>query len=209
MKTNQIIKRPFWGREIRQEHLTDYFCINDLTDIANKYRKTIGLSEARWDHYVETAKTKEFLQEIIRQKGIVDIIRATRGKGGSTWVHPLVFFDYAMWLSPEFKVYVYDWLYDCMTIYRDDSGESYKKMCGYICETGESPAKATLTIQQLAKAIKRDLEVEDWNYTTPEKLKLRDEIHKGMILLMSGHIEAPRAYSLVLAQLNIEKRNLK
>ena len=37
--------------------------------------------------------------------------------------------------------------------------------------------------------------------------KLRDEIHKGMIFLISGHIPASRAYQLVLDQLRIEKKN--
>jgi len=205
MKTNQIISREFMGRDVRQEHQTDFFCINDMTEIANQYRRTMGLPEARWDNYIRNDSTKEFFQELMRQKNIVDIIKSSRGKFGGTWAHPLVFFDYAMWLSPEFKVYVYDWLYDCMTIYRDDSGESYKKMCGYICRTGYSPAKATIVIQSIAKAIKRDIGVSDWNKTTPENLKRRDEIHNGMILLMSADIAPGKAYRLVLESIGIKQ----
>lgn len=205
MKTTQIISRPFMGREIHQRHTDQYFCVNDLTAIANKRRQLLGQGEARWDNYVSSKHTIEFFEELMKQKGIVDLVYSSRGKGGGTWAHPLVFFDYAMYLSAEFKVQVYEWLYDCMTIYRDDSGESYKKMCGHICNNGNTPAKATMIIQSLAKAIKRDLQVEDWNKTTPDKLKKRDEIHNGMILLMSAGVEAHKAYSHVLQSCGVSK----
>lgn len=209
MKTLQVLSREFMGREVRQRHLDQYFCVNDLTEIANKHRKLIGMSEARWDVYVKSDKTKEFFEELIRQKDIVDIVNSTRGKGGATWVHPLVFFDYAMWLSPEFKVRIYDWLFDCLTIYRDESGDSYKRMCSSLCTSQcISGAKATLLIQQLAKAIKRDLDVDDWNKTTPEKLKVRDEIHKAMEMLLDAGVEPVKAYksaikSIVQKELSI------
>ncbi len=195
MKTVQIMKRDFMGREIRQRHSDQYFCANDITAIANKHRKMLGLPEARWDVYAKSEKTREFFDEIMKQKDTVDIIQSSRGKGGATWVHPLVFFDYAMWLSPEFKVRVYEWMFDSLTIYRDDSGESYKKMCSSLCSSvGVSGAKATIMIQDLARAIKRDLEVTDWNKTTPEKLKIRDSIHKAMEMLLDAGVEPVKAY---------------
>jgi hypothetical protein len=195
MKTVQIMKRDFMGREVRQRHNDQYFCVNDITAIANKHRKLLGLPEARWDVYAKSEKTKEFFEEIIKQKDIVDIVQSTRGKGGATWAHPLVFFDYAMWLSPEFKVKVYDWMFDCLTIYRDESGDSYKRMCSSLCSSaGMSGAKATILIQDLARAIKRDLSVDDWNKTTPDKLKKRDGIHRAMEMLLDAGVEPAKAY---------------
>ena len=207
MKTMQILYRPFMGREIRQRHTDQFFCVNDLTEIANKQRKLLGLPEARWDVYIKSDKTREFFEEIMRQKDIVDITQSTRGKGGATWAHPLIFFDYAMWLSPEFKVKVYDWLFDCMTIYRDESGDSYKAMCSSICNTqGINGAKATLMIQNLARAIKRDLNVEDWNKTTPENLKKRDSIHKAMEMLLDAGVEPIKAYNSSLKSIGVKKK---
>ena len=111
MKTNQILERDFFGGAVKQEHLTGYFCVNDITIIANKYRKNQGLPEARWDKYISSKTTKEFFHALMKSENQADIIRTKRGRGGDTWVHPLVLMDYMMWLSPDFKVKAYQWLY--------------------------------------------------------------------------------------------------
>lgn len=209
MKTIQVLSRPFMGREVRQRHNDQYFCVNDLTETANKIRKLTGLSEVRWDNYVANKSTQEFFDEIIKQKGIADIVESKKGRYGGTWVHPLVFLDYAMWVSPEFKVYVYEWLYDCLTIYRDDSGDSYKRMCSSLCESqGIGGAKATLMIQSLAKAIKRDLGCidGDWNRCDAETLKKRDTIHKSMEMLLEAGVEPVKAYNSALKSVGVEKK---
>lgn len=198
MKTTQIMKREFLGREVRQDHKTGFFCVNDLTSIANSKRKSLGMPEARWDRYLRTDKTKEFLKTVMDSEEIVDIIKATRGRGSSTWVHPLVFFDYAMWLSPEFKVAVYKWLYDNLTVFRDDSGDSYKEMVSVLAKTQRySPSDCGVIIPKLARAIKRDIGVEEWNKATPEQLKKRDEIHKSMILALKMGVDPERAYKTI------------
>ena len=201
MKTNQILQRDFFGGVVRQEHLTGYFCINDLTIIANKYRKNQGLPEARWDKYMSAAKTKEFFHALMQSEDNAEIIRSKRGRGGDTWVHPLVLMDYMMWLSPDFKVKAYQWLYDNLTVYRDDSGESYKKLSGII-QDKYTPAKTAMAMQQIARNIKKVLNVEDWNKTTPEKLKQRDEIHKNLSMLLRADVEINEAFKISVCEAN-------
>ena len=201
MKTNQILQRDFFGGVVRQEHLTGYFCINDLTIIANKYRKNQGLPEARWDKYMSAAKTKEFFHALMQSEDNAEIIRTKRGRGGDTWVHPLVLMDYMMWLSPDFKVKAYQWLYDNLTVYRDDSGESYKKLSGII-QDKYTPAKTAMAMQQIARNIKKVLNVEDWNKTTPEKLKQRDEIHKNLSMLLMANVEINEAFKISVCEAN-------
>ena len=201
MKTNQILQRDFFGGVVRQEHLTGYFCINDLTIIANKYRKNQGLPEARWDKYMSAAKTKEFFHALMQSEDNAEIIRSKRGRGGDTWVHPLVLMDYMMWLSPDFKVKAYQWLYDNLTVYRDDSGESYKKLSGII-QDKYTPAKTAMAMQQIARNIKKVLNVEDWNKTTPEKLKQRDEIHKNLSMLLRANVEINEAFKISVCEAN-------
>ena len=201
MKTNQILQRDFFGGVVRQEHLTGYFCINDLTIIANKYRKNQGLPEARWDKYMSAAKTKEFFHALMQSEDNAEIIRTKRGRGGDTWVHPLVLMDYMMWLSPDFKVKAYQWLYDNLTVYRDDSGESYKKLSGII-QDKYTPAKTAMAMQQIARNIKKVLNVEDWNKTTPEKLKQRDEIHKNLSMLLRANVEINEAFKISVCEAN-------
>ena len=52
------------------------------------------------------------------------------GRGQHLWVHPLLFIDMALWLNPKLKLEVYEWLFDKLLMYRNDSGDSFKRMCG-------------------------------------------------------------------------------
>ena len=191
------MERDFLGGIVRQEHLTGYFCENDLTIIANKYRKNIGLPEGKFKKYKEAKKTQEFLHSLMKSEDIADVIKAKRGRGSTTWVHPMVFFDYAMWLNPDFKVKVYKWLYDNLTVFRDDSGESYKIMAGVLADTHKlSPAQAGIAIPQLARNIKRLVGVSDWNKAEPAQLKKRDELHKNITMLLKAGVEINRAFEV-------------
>ena len=200
MKTNQILERDFFGGVVKQEHLTGYFCINDITIIANKYRKNQGLPEARWDKYISSKTTKEFFHALMNSENNADIIRTKRGRGGDTWVHPLILMDYMMWLSPEFKVKAYQWLYDNLPIYRDNGGESYKKLSG-IVQDKYTPAKTAMAMQQIAKNIKIFLQVDDWNKTTPEKNKQRDEIQKNLSMLLKANVEINEAFKVAISDI--------
>lgn len=197
MKTNQILQRSFFGGVVRQERLTTYFCINDITIIANKYRKNQGLPEARWDKYIATKTTKEFFHALMQKEEIADIVRSKRGKDGGTWVHPLVLMDYMMWLSPDFKVHAYQWLYDNLPVYRDNGGESYKKLSGII-QDKTTPARMGIVMPQIANNIKKLLQVDDWNTTTPDKHKQRDEIQKNLALLLKANVDINDAFMIVV-----------
>lgn len=191
------MERNFLGGIVRQEHLTGYFCINDMTSIGNIYRKNKGLPDVRWDKYIITDKTKEFFTALMQQEEIAQIYKTSRGRNGLTWAHPLVFFDYAMWISPDFKVKVYKWLHDNLTIFRDDSGESYKQMAS-ILQDKVSPAKIGIELPTLAKDIKNFIGCSDWNSATESQLKHRDEIHKSVILLLKAGVSLNKVKEVLL-----------
>ena len=205
MITKQILKREFYGKEVRQDHQSGYFCANDLTIIGNLYRKSLGLPGKKWVRYVELNSTKEFIVSLAKKEQVIDAISEKRkskgeGKGKNNWVHPLVFFDYAMWLSSDFKVDVYRWLYDNLTVFRD---ESYKEMSRVLFETqGYTPSKGAMVVRDLARAIKRDLECDDWNTATPDILKKRNVIHKNVIMLLKAGVEPVRAYHIAIEEVN-------
>ena len=199
MKTNQIMERDFLGGIVRQEHKTKFFCVNDLTAIANKYRENKGLSKTDFKLYKKADKTKEFLATLMQEENCADVIRTKRGAKGATWVHPLVLFDYAMWLSPEFKIRVYQWLYDNLTEFRDESGNSYKELNSAIAQSADrNPIQLREVIQQVARGIKKYLHVEDWNKATESQLKARDEIQKSMALLLKAGTEINKAFKVAI-----------
>ena len=62
--------------------------------------------------------------------------KARTDNGGGTWMHNLLFIDFAMWINPSFKYDVLRFVYDKMLEYRNENGEAYKHLAsamGKIC----------------------------------------------------------------------------
>ncbi len=71
-------------------------------------------------HLLESADYKDFPKSIVV---------VTRGKNGGTYMTPLMFLDFAMWLNPMFKVKVLKFIQDEMIKFRNLSGDAYPTMC--------------------------------------------------------------------------------
>jgi hypothetical protein len=78
----------------------DYIC---LTEMASFF------PGKHIDDWLRGKGVKEFIS-IAEQSAQIPQncgIKTRRGNGGGTWAHHLIAFDFAMWLSPEFKIKVY------------------------------------------------------------------------------------------------------
>ena len=82
----------------------------------------------------------------------------------------------------ELKIEVYEWLFDNLLMYRNDSGDSFKKMCGALLIRANKTDFVS-NIQKLCKLIQVECGVSDWNNATQEQLRLRDRIHENIALL--------------------------
>ena len=70
-----------------------------------------------------------------------------------------------------------------MLKYRNQSGVSYKKMCGALYLTQSNKSVFANDMQELANKIKKECNVNDWEPATEEQLQLRDWIHNNIALL--------------------------
>lgn len=194
MKTTQIMQRPILDGMVRQNHKTEWLNANDLLEIHNRKAKQLGKVTKKINAYTVNSTSIEFFEEIMNQESITTVYESKKGKNGGTWMHPLVFVDFAMWVSPEFKYHAMQWLTDTLLKNRDNSGESYKKMASSVANyLGSDMAKAGTTIPKIARAIKTNLNVSDWNSTTEENLKKRDEIQKNISILLKAGVEINKA----------------
>lgn len=62
------------------------------------------------------------------RKSVYVVSKARSDRGGGTWMQPLMFIDFAMWLNPTFKVKVLKFVSDQMLSYRNEAGEAYKEL---------------------------------------------------------------------------------
>lgn len=180
MNTEVILKRPFMGLEISQKSKSGLFSATDLVKIGNAKRKELGLASFNLSQYLKQKSTLEFIEEL--QKNNAEVIKKGRGRASSTWVHPLLFIDIALAINPKFKVEVYQWLFDELLKYRNDSGESYKRMVGALYERSAKKDFHKL-VTNVANYIRKECGVIDWNKASERELKLRDKIHDNIALL--------------------------
>ncbi len=58
--------------------------------------------------------------------------KASRGNNAGTWMHPILFVKFAMWINPRFEVQVIKFVYDQMIAYRNEAGDSYKELASAV-----------------------------------------------------------------------------
>ena len=127
MITNQIMKRPLANFIVEQRTKDGYFNSTELLKSWN----TINSSNKELKDYLSNKATQEFIKALCEEEnlnGEKSPYLATRGKNGGTWMHPLLFIDFAMWLNPTFKVKVLKFVSDQMLSYRNENGEAYKHL---------------------------------------------------------------------------------
>lgn len=182
MKTEVIMKRELFNSQIRQKSQTGFFCANELILAGNKWRLANNLPFLKLQDYFNRDTTKEFIKELETELKIKVKI-ASRGRKGTTWIHPFLFIDLALAISPKLKIEVYQWLYDELLKYRNNSGDSYKKMCGALFENTKNKVNFHKDIIKTAELIKKECNVKSWENATEKQLQLRDRIHENIALL--------------------------
>lgn len=176
------MKRELFGCEISQKSKSEFFSATDLVRAGNKWRYANGLCEFNLSQYLAARSTKEFMADLESKYKICPIIKG-RGRTAQTWVHPLLFIDMALTISPKLKIEVYEWLFDSLMKYRNYSGDSYRKMCGALyCKYGNK-AHFPGFISEVAEKIKNACQVNDWQLASEEQLRKRDKIHDNISLL--------------------------
>ena len=181
METAVVMKRTLFNCEISQNSKTEYFSATDLLKAGNKWRAENGLSMLNIEDWKKNKQSQDFMRELESSEGKL-IYLPGRGRGVHTWVHPFIFIDIALWINPKLKIEVYKWLYDSLIKYRNQSGDSYKKMCGALYLTSSNKSYYQNEIQDIAIKIKQACVVSDWQQANEYQLKLRDKIHDYIAL---------------------------
>lgn len=131
MKTNQIMERSMGEFKVYQRTKDGFF---NATSLMKQWNASRGMKKEIND-YLENKATEEFIEELILEenldKGNYPYVksRASRGDNAGTWMHPLLFLDFAMWLNPRFKVKVLKYVQDEMIKFRNLAGDAYPQMC--------------------------------------------------------------------------------
>ena len=154
MITNQIMKRHLANYIVEQRTKDGMFNATALLkqwNESNGQQKTIA-------HYLENVATQEFITALMKEENftcrnsVYVKSKARNDRGGGTWMLPLMFIDFAMWLNPVFKVKVLKFVSDQMLAYRNEAGEAYKVLSSAVGKI-IAPNNMKQQMPQIAKAI--------------------------------------------------------
>lgn len=155
MKTNQNLIRKMGDFDVIQRTSDGMFNATSLLKQWNAYSG----QQKKLDHYFENNSTDEFINALISEENLHTRnsvylkSRASRGINAGTWMHPLLFIDYAMWLNPSFKVKVLKFVYDELIRYRNEAGDAYKDMTGAVASLVTNKKELPLCIKKIARAL--------------------------------------------------------
>lgn len=198
METQVILKRELFGCEIRQQSKTENFSATDLVNAGNKWRFSNGLGAFNLALYLKGKSFIEFKKEIENKYG--SSISVGRGRNSTTWVHPLLFIDIALAINPKLKIEVYEWLFDNLIKFRNDSGDSYKQMSAAIYSRYGNKREFGNYIQKVANYIKLKIGVKDWETATQEQLDKRNKVHNSVKLLCNVLNDTDQAVRLAIKE---------
>lgn len=166
MKTNQIVVRKIGDFEAPQRTSDGYFNATALLKSWNDAARKSG------DPKIKVRELDNFW----KQEGIIDLMseiaeneldfksldftdlkcalsKTSRGKhNGGTWMHPVLFTKFAMYLNPRFEYHVLRFVSDQMLEFRDRAGEAYKTLASAIARIVR-PNEMRESMQKVAKAL--------------------------------------------------------
>lgn len=177
MKTDVIMKRELLGTSISQKSKNGFISATDIVRAGNILRRKSGKRDFELYKWLNNKSTKEFINEIEEKHGKATIKSNSGGPGKHTWLHPLLAIDLALSIDPKLKLEVYEWLYDNLLEFRNNSGDSYKLMCGSLWVRHGDHKTFKNNIKKLALIIQKKCGVDNWQTATENQLKLRDKIH--------------------------------
>lgn len=152
MKTNQILTRKMGSFDVLQRTEDGMF---NATILLKQWNKDNGMGK-KIDNYFENKSTSEFISTITSRENLNtlnSVYLKSRGKySGGTWMHPLLFIDFSMWINPEFKYDALKFVYDELIKFRNDAGDAYLEMSSAVARI--SPKKEIpQSISKVAQAI--------------------------------------------------------
>lgn len=109
----------------------------NATELLKQWNRVSGMKK-EVTKFLDLGSTSELVKIIMEREDLHTQdstyvkSRASRGDNAGTWMHPVLFIDFAMWINPSFKYDVIKFVYDDMIRYRNLAGDSYKELASAI-----------------------------------------------------------------------------
>lgn len=213
MITNQVMKREFYNGYISQRTKDGYF---NATEFLSEFNKLTGKKKV-FAEFWSNKNVIEFI-DVLQNDSISNVgnslllkpYETSRGKYGSTWMHPYLFVKFAMWLSPELELKVIKWVYDNLIDFRIQAGDHYKEMCKVISEyyfewCGKNPDPLIFVREAhfLNNIVFGNPKGSQRNDATPEQLDLMNKLQLANIKMIRAKVDKATRYQNLIVFKNL------
>lgn len=194
MKTNKVMIRQMGNLTVNQRISDAMF---NATDLLKQWNNSNPNEIRRLDTFWESTHLDKLMYEIavnelnFNSRNFGELKKAlstiNEGKYGGTWMHPILFIKFAMYLSPKFEYHVLKFVSDQLIEFRHKSGDSYNVLGSatkdyYLRNHNRVPTdleyKEIAALIQLAVLGKTHNNHTHWEKATEAQLKLRDNLEK-------------------------------
>lgn len=128
MKTSVVMQRRLHEFEIAQRTSDGMF---NATALLKQWNEKHGESK-EIKKFFENQGTKDFIEVLIEEEnlnGQKSAYLKSRGRySEGTWMHPVLFVKFAMWLNPRFEYFVLKFVQDQLIKFRHDAGDNYRSL---------------------------------------------------------------------------------
>lgn len=202
MKTSVLMKRTMGKFDVIQRTKDSMF---NATSLLKQWNSFSG-QKKEVSKFFELENTKLFINALIEEENLNTQDHAylkTRGKNGGTWMNPILFIKFSMWLNPKFEVQVIKFVYDNLIAFRNDAGDRYLGLTNAVQSLREcnysQMAKGLnwIIFNEHKKAIRNEATQAQLNELIDVQKKLAFAIDMGYIKTFSALIkEMRRMYHL-------------
>lgn len=172
MKTNQILQRKMGNFDVLQRTSDGMF---NATYLLKQWNAANPTEERRIDNFWLSTHLAELMNEIIEnepdvssldsrddnvslninelKKQLTKTSKANKGVNSGTWMHPILYIKFAMYLSPRFEYHVLKFVSDQLLQYRNDAGDAYKEMAEAVVSIVPKDENVMKSIKYVAHAV--------------------------------------------------------
>lgn len=166
MKTNQHLSVPFELGTLDVEHKTLMGDLRNWFALGTEYRRRDGREVKELAGWLRLQSTQEFIETVTDKIGRPSLV-TSRGRGQRMKAHLYIMLDAAAFLSPAFKLEVYEvFVQQRLCELRDEGGNLFVEVNAALKTAATAvlgkPAHQGHYIT-LAKIIKQRCGVDDWN----------------------------------------------
>ncbi len=160
MKTNQVMVRPMGSYKVEQRTQDGFF---NATSLLKQWNDGHADKERQLDNFWKSTHLTELMSEIAKNELKFESVEFTdlkkalsktvRGNNGGTWMHPILFIKFAMYLNPSFEYQVIKFVSDQMIDYRKQAGDAYKALSSAVSKIVDDKSKLKDSLALVGKAL--------------------------------------------------------